>query len=157
MTPQEQSRFRADFTFRRRFVSPCEVGSVHGVNHFGQLDYASHTERKPLAPVDVADAIKAPLLCHYGDWDRLVSREEAEGLQTSYALARNPMSFLSTAVRRTHSTNGSGELFQGGCLKRCLAANAQFPELALERSDRIMLRLDHMGLLSGPRGVKQHA
>lgn len=64
------------------------VGCV--VDYYGQLKYASRTERKPIAPVDVAGSLKAPLLCHYGDWDRLVSREEIDGFTSQLRAAQEP-------------------------------------------------------------------
>ncbi|MGF6373511.1 dienelactone hydrolase [Paraburkholderia sp. RAU6.4a] len=60
------------------------------VDYYGQLSYASRTERKPVAPVDVVDSLKAPLLCHYGDWDRLVSREEINGFIGQLRAAQKP-------------------------------------------------------------------
>ncbi|MBM7125279.1 dienelactone hydrolase family protein [Dyella flava] len=60
------------------------------VDYYGQLNYASRTERKPMAPVDVAESLKAPLLCHYGDWDRLVSREEIDGFTGKLRTAQKP-------------------------------------------------------------------
>ncbi|WP_183082150.1 dienelactone hydrolase family protein [Paraburkholderia sp. BL23I1N1] len=61
-----------------------------GVDYYGRLDYASRTARKPVAPVDVAASLKAPLLCHYGDWDRLVSREEIDGFVSQLRAAQKP-------------------------------------------------------------------
>ena len=53
------------------------------------LEWA-RTERKPTAPVDVAESLKAPLLCHYGDWDRLVNREEIDGFTDRLRAAQKP-------------------------------------------------------------------
>nr|WP_276322987.1 dienelactone hydrolase family protein [Paraburkholderia silviterrae] len=70
------------------------AGAQHAVgcavDYYGQLSYAARSERKPVAPVDVADSLKAPLLCHYGDWDRLVSREEIDGLTGRLRTAQKP-------------------------------------------------------------------
>jgi dienelactone hydrolase len=60
------------------------------VDYYGQLKYASRTERKPTAPVDAAESLKAPLLCHYGDWDRLVSREEIDGFTSQLRTTQKP-------------------------------------------------------------------
>jgi carboxymethylenebutenolidase len=65
-----------------------EIGCA--VDYYGQLNYSSPTERKPLAPVDVVESIKAPLLCHYGDYDRLVSREEIDGFTGALRSAQKP-------------------------------------------------------------------
>ena len=60
------------------------------VDYYGQLNYVSRTERKPMAPIDVAESLKAPLLCHYGDWDRLVSRDEIDGFTSQMRTAQKP-------------------------------------------------------------------
>lgn len=46
------------------------------VDYYGLIRYVTASENKPVSPIDRAANLKAPLLCHFGDYDRLISSQD---------------------------------------------------------------------------------
>lgn len=56
------------------YLSACEHdGIAAAVDYYGTLVYGTTTANKPVSPLDRAAELKAPLLAHFGDFDRLIS------------------------------------------------------------------------------------
>ncbi|HYD61531.1 MAG TPA: dienelactone hydrolase family protein [Noviherbaspirillum sp.] len=60
------------------------------VNYYGQLSRGTlpPSDLKPHAPIDVVDSIGCPILCHYGDHDRLIGAHEIEAFTTKLRQAQ---------------------------------------------------------------------
>lgn len=61
------------------------------VSYYGRIRYAERTPRKPLAPLEAAAGIKAPLLLHYGDADQTIPLADVDAFAA--ALAANGKSY----------------------------------------------------------------
>jgi dienelactone hydrolase len=59
------------------FLSACEdFGIAASVDYYGMIAYAETGPNKPVSPLDKVPELKAPLLAHFGDFDRLISMDE---------------------------------------------------------------------------------
>jgi len=52
------------------------------VDYYGSVRYAKTSDHKPVSPLDRARAIQAPLLAHFGTFDRLIPAADIEALET---------------------------------------------------------------------------
>lgn len=61
------------------FLSACEhQGIAAAVDYYGMIAYGDITENKPVSPIDRVPELGAPLLAHFGDFDRLISQPDVE-------------------------------------------------------------------------------
>ena len=71
------------------------------VDYYGSVRYAKTSDHKPVSPLDRARAIQAPLLAHFGTFDRLIPAADIEALETELKRARSNTSFSPTTGRLT--------------------------------------------------------
>lgn len=66
------------------FLAACEYGQLAGaVDFYGTVRYGETSERKPVSPLDRARDLNAPLIAHFGDFDRLISGDDVEALASA--------------------------------------------------------------------------
>lgn len=59
------------------YLTACETdGIAAAIDYYGSIRYAEISTNKPVSPLDRADALRAPLLGHFGSADRLISLED---------------------------------------------------------------------------------
>lgn len=61
------------------FLAGCEhAGLAAVVDYYGSIAYAATGPAKPVSPLDRAGDLTAPILAHFGDFDRLISISEID-------------------------------------------------------------------------------
>ena len=60
------------------------------VDYYGSVRYAKTSDQKPVSRLDRAKAIQAPLLAHFGTFDRLIPAADIEALETELKRATKP-------------------------------------------------------------------
>jgi carboxymethylenebutenolidase len=60
------------------------------VDYYGSVRYAKTSDQKPVSPLDRARDIQAPLLAHFGTFDRLISTADIEALEAELKRASRP-------------------------------------------------------------------
>jgi len=61
------------------YLAGCEYAQLAGVvDFYGTVRYAATSEHKPVSPLDRAGELNAPLIGHFGDFDRLISGDDVE-------------------------------------------------------------------------------
>jgi len=63
------------------------------IDYYGQLQLPESAS-KPVSPTRVAATLRCPLLCHYGDWDRLVSAKDIAGFVQNLREGQRPYELL---------------------------------------------------------------
>lgn len=59
------------------YLLACEeAGLKAAVDYYGLIKYAAISDKKPVSPLDMVSQLNAPLLAHYGTYDRLISAED---------------------------------------------------------------------------------
>jgi dienelactone hydrolase len=59
------------------FLAACEANAIAAaVNYYGSIRYGAITANKPVSPIDRVPFLRAPLLAHFGNYDRLISGED---------------------------------------------------------------------------------
>ncbi|MEO1658950.1 MAG: dienelactone hydrolase family protein [Pseudomonadota bacterium] len=59
------------------YLAACEdAGLSAAVDYYGAIQYTSTSDNKPISPLDRAEHLSAPLLAHFGDFDRLISADD---------------------------------------------------------------------------------
>lgn len=73
------------------YLAATEIeGLSCAVDYYGTIRYSVTSENKPISPLDRAGALKAPLLCHFGDYDRLISTQDHADFATALQAAAVP-------------------------------------------------------------------
>jgi dienelactone hydrolase len=60
------------------------------VDYYGSIRYEKTSDRKPVSPIDCAKDIQAPLLAHFGTFDRLISAADIEALEAELRRTSKP-------------------------------------------------------------------
>ncbi len=61
------------------YLAACDHdGVTAAVDYYGLIAYGQTSEKKPVSPIDRAAELKAPLLAHFGDFDRLISMNDID-------------------------------------------------------------------------------
>ncbi|QLC23914.1 dienelactone hydrolase family protein [Parasphingopyxis algicola] len=55
-----------------------QSGLACAVDYYGAIKYAEVSANKPVSPIDRVPDLAVPLLCHFGDYDRLISAKDRE-------------------------------------------------------------------------------
>jgi carboxymethylenebutenolidase len=59
------------------FLAACrDLGLAAAVDYYGAIRYAATGPKKPVSPIDCVPKLAAPLLAHFGTFDRLISGED---------------------------------------------------------------------------------
>jgi carboxymethylenebutenolidase len=65
-------------------MAACEdMGLAASVDYYGSVRYASLSPTKPRSPLDYVAQLRAPLLGHFGTFDRLISVADLDALETT--------------------------------------------------------------------------
>jgi len=73
------------------YLAACEIeGLSCAVDYYGAITYGSTSENKPVSPLDRAAELKAPLLGHFGTWDRLISTSDIDAFEAALQAASKP-------------------------------------------------------------------
>jgi carboxymethylenebutenolidase len=60
-------------------LTACETDEIQAaVDFYGLIKYAQTSPNKPHSPIDRVCDLKAPLLTHFGEFDRLISKSDIE-------------------------------------------------------------------------------
>jgi dienelactone hydrolase len=94
------------------------------VDYYGLVRYAKTSDQKPVSPIDRAKDIQAPLLAHFGTFDRLISAADIEALEAELRRASKPYELF--------TYNGAPHAFDEEF--RPLAYRAVASKLAWERT-----------------------
>jgi carboxymethylenebutenolidase len=73
------------------------------VDYYGSVRYVKTSDQKPVSPLDRAKAIQAPLVAHFGTFDRLIPAADIEALETELKRATK-------AIRTFHLQRGAPRL-----------------------------------------------
>lgn len=65
-----------------------QSGLACAVDYYGAIKYGEVSANKPASPIDCAPDLTVPLLCHFGDYDRLISAEDREEFATALQAAQ---------------------------------------------------------------------
>ncbi len=66
------------------FLSGCYEPSLKAVvDYYGLIKYPATNPNKPVSPLDVTPELKAPLLAHFGDHDRLISEADIDEFRST--------------------------------------------------------------------------
>ncbi|MEO1405568.1 MAG: dienelactone hydrolase family protein [Pseudomonadota bacterium] len=60
-----------------------DFGLLAAVDYYGQIKYDSVSENKPRDPFDMVAELNAPVLFHFGDFDRLISHDDIDAFRSS--------------------------------------------------------------------------
>lgn len=61
------------------YLAACDYETIAAaVDFYGLVEYADTSENKPVSPLDRAADLQAPLMAHFGDFDRLISVEQVD-------------------------------------------------------------------------------
>jgi dienelactone hydrolase len=69
------------------------AGTPHvsaSVDYYGSIRYSMTSDRKPVSPLERAKDIQAPLLAHFGTFDRLIPAADVEALEAELKRASKP-------------------------------------------------------------------
>lgn len=81
------------------FLAACEYdGVAAAVDYYGAIQYGQLSDNKPVSPLDRAPDLKAPLMGHFGDFDRLISPNDVD---------------IFTAALREHQKNHEFFVYRG--------------------------------------------
>jgi len=70
------------------FLSACEANAIAAaVDYYGSIRYGAISANKPVSPIDRVSCLRAPLLAHFGNYDRLISGDDIVAFEE--ALQRN--------------------------------------------------------------------
>ncbi|MGP1255804.1 MAG: dienelactone hydrolase family protein [Kiloniellales bacterium] len=66
------------------YLAACELdGLSASVNYYGTVRYGEISRDKPASPLERVGELKAPLLCHFGTADRLISSADVDAFEES--------------------------------------------------------------------------
>lgn len=73
------------------YLAACdENGLKAAVDYYGLIRYSDTNVNKPVSPLDKAADLKAPLLAHFGDFDRLISASDIEDFKRALQENQKP-------------------------------------------------------------------
>ncbi|MEM8985149.1 MAG: dienelactone hydrolase family protein [Pseudomonadota bacterium] len=73
------------------YLAGCEgIGLKACVDYYGAIQYSETSETKPASPLDRAGELDAPLLCHFGDFDRLISASDRDAFAAALQENQKP-------------------------------------------------------------------
>lgn len=73
------------------FLAACDIeGLACAVDYYGAVRYAATSPNKPVSPLDRVPALRAPLLAHFGTFDRLISREDIDAFERALQQHQKP-------------------------------------------------------------------
>ncbi len=66
------------------YLAACEYEQIAAaVDFYGTVRYAATSEHKPISPLDRARELNAPLIGHFGDFDRLISGDDVDAFASA--------------------------------------------------------------------------
>ena len=73
------------------YLAACrDLGLAAAVDYYGSIRYAATGPKKPVSPIDAVPALAAPLLAHFGTFDRLISGEDIALFERALQLNQKP-------------------------------------------------------------------
>ena len=73
------------------YLAACgDLGLAAAVDYYGSIRYAVTGPKKPVSPIDRVPVLAAPLLAHFGTFDRLISGEDIALFERALQLNQKP-------------------------------------------------------------------
>lgn len=80
------------------FLSACRTEDIKAsVDFYGLIKYNELSENKPVSPITQTADLKAPLLAHFGEYDRLISANDIADLKKALEESQKPYELFTYA------------------------------------------------------------
>ncbi|MEM7674968.1 MAG: dienelactone hydrolase family protein [Myxococcota bacterium] len=103
------------------FLAACESsGFACAISYYGSLIYDQKSENKPFAPMDRIEDLRAPVLTHFGTFDRLISEQQMDDFEAALRQAQK----LYECFRYRGAPHAFDEFFRAPVYRPTASANA---------------------------------